>query len=189
MKKLTQIFYKIIIGIGVVVMAVFYTLLSVIQTPFRASEYRKSRFARETGANYEAGVTESPAYHLYNRLRNAGIAVEVLCHPKHARDAHLLWHDTLIIHEIDRVALRDGRWVIGPGSPAWKEGLDLRDAIAEVLEDVFDDRPGYTPGNAVLLLDRRNIPAEDRLEAELMPMFLLYDDEENRFEVLKTFCK
>ena len=31
--------------------------------------------------------------------------------------------------------------------------------------------------------------AADRLEAELMPMFLLYDDTENRVEVLKTFCR
>lgn len=189
MKKLAQTIWKIILAIGIVVMAVFYTLASVVMTPFRAAEYRKSRFARETGADYEAGVTETPVYTLYNRLRTAGIAIEALCHPKHARDAHLLWHNTLIIHEIDRVALRDDRWVIGSGSPVWKEGLDLRDAIAEVLEDVFDDRPGFTPENAVLLLDRRNIPAADRLEAELMPMFLLYEDEENRFEVLKTFCK
>ena len=70
----------------------------------------------------------------------------------------------------------------------WKEGLDLRDAIAEVLEDVADDRPGFRPGNALLLVDRREIPQQDRLEAEAMPMFLLNDDEEDLFEVLRKFC-
>lgn len=182
-------FYKLFVGICVVPMAIFYTLLSVVQTPFRASEYRKSAFARDTGADYEAGVTETPVYKLYNRLRFSRIAIEVLTHPKHPRDAHLLWKDTLIIHEIDRVALRDGRWVIGSGSPVWKEGLDLKEAVAEVLEDVFDDRPGFRPGNAILLLDRNNIPAEDRLEAEAMPLFLLYEDEEDLVELLKTFCQ
>ena len=189
MKKLAKIFYKIILAVCMVALAIFYTLLSVIQTPFRLGEYRKSSFARETGAEYEAGVTDTLVYRLYNRLRTARIAIEVLCHPKHPRDAHLLWKDTLIIHEIDSIALRDGRWVIGSGSTAWKEGLDLQDAVAEVLEDVFDDRPGYQPTNAVLLTSRNNIPEADRLEAELMPMFLLYDDDENRVEVLKAFCR
>ena len=189
MKKLANIFHKVILAVCMVAMVVFYTLLSVIQTPFRLSEYRKSTFAQETGAEYEAGVTEALVYRLYNRLRAARISIEVLCHPKHPADAHLLWRDTLIIHEIDCVALRDGRWVIGSGSTAWKEGLDLQDAIAEVLEDVFDDRPGYQPANAVLLLSRNNIPAADPLEAELMPMFLLYDDDENRVEILKSFCR
>ena len=189
MKKLAKIIYKIILAVCMVVMAIFYTLLSVIQTPFRLPEYRKSTFAQETGADYEAGVTETLVYRLYNRLRAARIAIEVLTHPKHPRQAHLLWKDTLIIHEIDSIALRNGRWVIGSGSPVWKEGLDLQDAVAEVLEDCLDDRPGYRPANAVLLLSRNNIPADDLLEAELMPMFLLYDDDENRVEVLKTFCR
>ena len=79
MKKLAKIFYKIILAVCMVALAIFYTLRSVILTPFRLLEYRKSAFARETGA--------------------------------------------------------------------------------------------------------------DRLEAELMPMFLLYDDTENRVEVLKTFCR
>ena len=189
MKKLAKIFYKIILAVCMVALAIFYTLRSVILTPFRLHEYRKSAFARETGADYEAGVTETLVYGLYNRLRSDRVAIEILSHPKHPLNAHLLWRDTLIIHEIDGIALRDGRWVIGPGSTSWKEGLDLQDAVAEVLEDVFDDRPGYRPSNAILLLNRNKIPAADRLEAELMPMFLLYDDTENRVEVLKTFCR
>ena len=116
MKKLARILYKIFVGISVALMAVFYTLLSVIQTPFRAADYRKSTFAQETDAEYEAGVTETLVYKLYNRLRFARIGVEVVTHPKHPRDAHLLWRDTLLIHEIDRVALRENRWVIGSGS-------------------------------------------------------------------------
>ncbi len=189
MKKLAQIFYKLFLGIFVAVMAVFYTLASVVMTPFRAVQYRKTAFARDTGAEYEAGVTESAVFELYNRLRASGVPVETLAHPKHPRDAHLLWGDTLIIHEIDRLALREGRWVIGPGSPVWKEGMDLKDAIAEVLEDVFDDRPGFAPQNAVLLVERAQIASEARLEAELMPMFLLYDNEEERFEILRKYCK
>ena len=189
MKKLAQIVYKIILGVCVAVMAVFYTLASVVMTPFRASEYRKSAFARESGAEYQAGVTETMVYRLYNRLRASGVAVELIAHPKESATAHLLWQDAVIIHEIDRVKLFEGRWVIGPGSPVWKEGLELKNAVAEVLEDVFDDRPGFRPGNALLLVDRREIPEQDRLEAEAMPMFLLYDDEEDLYEVLRKFCQ
>lgn len=189
MKKLARILYKIILGICVAVMAVFYTLASVVMTPFRAAEYRKSVFARESGAEYQAGVTETLVYRLYNRLRANGVAVGIIAHPKESASAHLLWQDAVIIHEIDRVKLVDGRWAIGPGSPVWKEGLDLRDAVAEVLEDVSDDRPGFRPGNALLLVDRREIPAQDRLEAEAMPMFLLYDDEEDLYDILRKFCQ
>ena len=189
MKKLAQIVYKIILGVCVAVMAVFYTLASVVMTPFRASEYRKSAFGRESGAAYQAGVTETLVYRLYNRLRANGVAMELIAHPKESASAHLLWQDAVIIHEIDRVKLADGRWVIGSGSPVWKEGLDLKDAVAEVLEDVVDDRPGFRPGNALLLVDRREIPEQDRLEAEAMPMFLLYDDEEDLYEVLRKFCQ
>ena len=189
MKKLAQIVYKIILGICVAVMAVFYTLASVVMTPFRASEYRKSAFGRESGAEYQAGVTETLVYRLYNRLRAAGVSVGIIAHPKEPASAHLLWQDAVIIHEIERVKLVDGRWVIGPGSPVWKEGLDLKDAVAQVLEDVVDDRPGFRPGNALLLVDRREIPEQDRMEAEAMPMFLLYDDEEDLFEVLRKFCQ
>ena len=57
MKKLVQILYRIIVYLCVGVMAVFYTLASVVVTPFRASEYRKSAFGRESGAAYQAGVT------------------------------------------------------------------------------------------------------------------------------------
>ena len=189
MKKLAQIVYKLMLGICVVAMTVFYTLAYAIVTPFRTAQYRKSHFARDTGAEYEDGVLKSPVFDLYNRLRSAGTPVEAVAHPKEPKDAHLLWHDTLIIHEIDRVALRGGRWVIGPGSPVWKEGLPLEDAIAEVLADVADDRPGFRPGNTVLLLDRTSISPEDRLEAELMPLFLLCDGEDGRFEILKKYCK
>ena len=45
MKNLARILYKIILGICVAVMAVVYTLASVVMTPFRASEYRKSALA------------------------------------------------------------------------------------------------------------------------------------------------
>ena len=189
MKKLARILYKIILGICVGVMAVFYTLASVVMTPFRASEYRKSAFARESGAAYQAGVTETLVYRLYNRLRASGVVMEVIAHHKESASAHLLWQDAVIIHEIDRVKLADGRWVIGAGSPVWKEGLELKAAVAQVLEDVVDDRPGFRPGNALLLVDRRQIPERDRLEAEAMPMFLLYDDEEDLFEVLRKFCQ
>ena len=189
MKKLARILYKIILGICVGVMAVFYTLASVVMTPFRASEYRKSAFGRESGAAYQAGVTETLVFRLYNRLRANGVTVGIIAHPKESASAHLLWQDAVIIHEIDRVKLADGRWVIGSGSPVWKEGLDLKDAVAEVLEDVVDDRPGFRPGNALLLVDRREIPEQDRLEAEAMPMFLLYDDEEDLYEVLRKFCQ
>ena len=189
MKKLARILYKIILGICVGVMAVFYTLASVVMTPFRASEYRKSAFGRESGADYQAGVPATLVYRLYNRRRANGVGMEVIALPREPASAHLLWQDAVIIHEIDRVKLADGRWVIGPGSPGWKEGLDLKDAVAEVLEDVFDDRPGFRPGNALLLVDRREIPEQDRLEAEAMPMFLLYDDEEDLYEVLRKFCQ
>ena len=189
MKKLAQIVYKIILGICVAVMAVFYTLASVVMTPFRASEYRKSAFARESGADYQAGVTETLVYRLYNRLHDARVDVGIIAHPREPASAHLLWQDAVIIHEIEQVKLVDGRWVIGPGSPVWKEGLDLKEAVAQVLEGVVDDRPGFRPGNALLLVDRREIPEQDRLEAEAMPMFLLYDDEEDLYEVLRKFCQ
>ena len=116
MKKLARILYKIILGVCVAVMAVFYTLASVVMTPFRTSEYRKSAFARESGAEYQAGVTATLVYRLYNRLRAAGVDVNIIAHPKEPATAHLLWQDAVIIHEIDRVRLADGRWVIGPGS-------------------------------------------------------------------------
>ena len=82
MKKLARILYKIILGICVGVMAVFYTLASVVMSPFRASEYRKSAFGRESGAEYQAGVTESLVYRLYNRLRANGVAVGIIAHPR-----------------------------------------------------------------------------------------------------------
>ena len=167
MKKLAQIVYKIILGVCVAVMAVFYTLASVVMTPFRASEYRKSAFGRESGAAYQAGVTETLVFRLYNRLRANGVTVGIIAHPKESASAHLLWQDAVIIHEIDRVKLAEGRWVIGPGSPIWKEGLDLKDAVAEVLEGVVDDRPGFRPGNALLLVDRRGIPPGGRGHAHV----------------------
>jgi hypothetical protein len=189
MKKLFEFFHKIIPAVSEAAMAAFNTLLSVIQTAFLRSEYRGSAFARETGAAYEAGVTETLVYGLYTRLRSDRIPIEILFHPEHPLNAHLRWRDTLIIHEIDSIARRDGRWVIGPDSSVWKEGLDLQDAVAQVLKNALGDRPGYRPFNAVLLLNRNNIPAADRLEAELMPMFLLYDDDENRVEILRIFCR
>ena len=189
MKKLSDILYKIILAVRRVGLEIFYKLRSLNLTLFRLSEYRSSDFARETGADYEAGVTETLVYGLYNRLRSDRIAIEILFHPEHPLNAHLRWRDSLIIHEIDSIALRDDRWVIGPDSAVWKEGLDLQEAVTQVLKDALGDRPGYRPFNAILLLNRNNIPTADRFEAELMPTFLLYDDDENRLEILKSFCR
>lgn len=185
MKKILTVIKKIFLSIIVVVMAVFFTLLSVILTPFRLIRYRKSHFAVDSGADYAPGITDSPVYRLYNALRQENIPIGLVLNPKAPADAHLLWKDTLIIHEIDRVAFREGRWVIAPGSPVWKEGLDLQEAIAEVLDDVFDDRPGIAITDAVLLLDRRSAPRE----AEDSGLFLLYGSREEQAQALRQFCK
>lgn len=185
MKKGLTVIKKIFLGIIVVLMAVFFTLLSVILTPFRLLRYRKSHFAVDSGADYAPGITDSPVYRLYNALRQENIPIGLVLNPKAPADAHLLWKDTLIIHEIDRVALRDGRWVIAPGSPVWKEGLDLQEAIAEVLDDVFDDRPGIDIADAVLLLDRRSAPAE----AKDAGLFLLYGSRDEQVQALRQFCR
>lgn len=185
MKKVLIVIKKIFLSIIVVLMAVFFTLLSVILTPFRLIRYRKSHFAVDSGADYAAGITDSPVYRLYNALRQENIPIGLVLNPKVPTDAHLLWKDTLIIHEIDRVALRGGRWVIGPGSPVWKEGLDLQEAIAEVLDDVFDDRPGIDIADAVVLLDRRSAPRD----AEDSALFLLYGSKDEQIRILRQFCK
>lgn len=183
-----KIIQNILLAIGMVLMMFFYTLVSVVKTPFLALRYRKSPFARDTGAAYAAGITEQPVYQLYNALRERGIPIDAAAHPKAPTDAHLIWKGTLVIHEIDRVAFRDGQWFIGPGSPVWKEGLELKTAIAEVLDDVFDDRPGSTFDNAVLLLDRSGIAPDSLRRAEVTPLFLLYSDPEERQRVLAEYC-
>lgn len=184
-----KILRNILLGIGVVLMTLFYTLVSVIQTPTRLLRYRKSDFAADTGAVYEGGITESPVYQLYNALRQQGIGIEAAAHPKHPMDAHLVWKNTLLIHEIDRLAFRNGTWVIGPGSPVWKEGLELKTAIAEVLDDVFDDCPGREFDDALVLMDRAGIAPDALGKAEASPFLLLYSDSGERLQVLADYCK
>lgn len=188
MKKILYVIRNIFLGIGVVLMAIFYTLLSVVLTPFRALRYRKSHFARDTGANYDAEITHCQVYTLYNALREQNIPIEAVCHPRHPKDAHLVWKKTLVIHEFDSICFRGGRWVMGPDSDVWKDGLDLKEAIAEVLDDVFDDRPGFDLDDAVILIDRADVAPADLDRAARSPLFLLYSNDAEQLDILRRFC-
>ena len=127
-------------------------------------------------------------YRLFNALREQGIPIEVIAHPKHPADAHLRWKDALVIHEIDSIALKDGNWAIGTGSPVWKPGVELKDAIAEVLDDAFDDCPGCELDDAVILADRAAFAPEDVERAAASRLFLLYSGEEECLRVLRDYC-
>lgn len=183
-----KIIRNILLGVGVVLMTIFYTLLSVIRTPFLAAKYRKTPFARDTGAAYEAGITDCEVYRLYNALRERNIPIEIIAHPKHPQEAHLLWKNTLIIHEIDSLCRREGRWVIGPDSDVWKEGLSLKEAIAEILDHVFDDLPGMELEDARILIDRADIAPADLPSAEQSEILLPYSDEAEQLQLLSRLC-
>lgn len=172
----------VVVGTGV------FLISQALCAPFQFLAYRRSPFARESGAAFRAGITDQEVYRLYNALRKRGVPVSLIAHPKHPQDAHLVWQNTLIVTEIDSLRRRDGQWVIGPHSDVWGEGVTLADAIAEVMDDVFDDRPGFEPEDAVILIHRADVAPEDLERAEADPMLLLCSGEEDQIEVLRKFC-
>lgn len=188
MKKLWNFIRDALLACLAVIGALFFLILMVLCTPFQFLAYRRSPFSRETGASFRPGVTDQEAYRLYNALRKRGVPISVIAHPKQPLDAHLVCQNTLIVTGIDSLRRKDGQWVIGPHSDCWGENVTIDEAIADEMDDVFDDRPGFEPETAVVLIDRADVAPEDLPQAEADPMFLLYSNDEEQLEVLRGFC-
>lgn len=189
MKKLWYFIRNALLACLAVVGALFFLISMALCTPFQYLAYRRSPFARETGASFRPGVTDQTAYHLYNALRKRGVPVSVIAHPKQPLNSHLVCQNTLIVTTIDSLRCQDGQWVIGPHSDCWGENVTIDEAIADEMDDVFDDRPGYEPKAAVVLIDRADIAPEDLPLAESDPMLLLYSNDEEQLNILREFCE
>ena len=49
-----KIFYKLFVGIGVVLMLIYYTVTAALCYPFHSLKYRRSTFFQETGIPFSA---------------------------------------------------------------------------------------------------------------------------------------
>ena len=72
-----KIFYKLFVGIGVVLMLIYYTVTAALCYPFHSLKYRRSAFFLETGIPFSAAKDTSDL-RFFQIFREAGIPIRYL---------------------------------------------------------------------------------------------------------------
>ena len=167
--------YKLFVGIGVVLMLIYYTIAATITYPFRLIQYRRSDFYRETGIPF-TDAKDSSDLRLYRLFRAAGVPVAYL-KPRDLKRANgwFLQGKTLILHMFDELSYSDElqSWTLFPD-----EGLPLSESVANQLARLRELYPDAAIEDVRILLDRIEVDPKDLPRAQGDPLFLIYSNDD-----------
>lgn len=173
--------YKLFVGIGVVLMLIYYTIAATITYPFRLIQYRRSDFYRETGIPF-ADAKDTSDLRLFRLFRAAGLPV-VYLKPRDSKRANgwFLQGKTLILHMFDELSYSDElqSWTLFPD-----EGLPLSESVANQLARLRELYPDAVIENVRILLDRIEVEPKDLPRAQGDPLFLIYSNDDELTQML-----
>jgi hypothetical protein len=173
--------YKLFVGIGVVLMLIYYTIAATITYPFRLIQYRRSDFYRETGIPF-ADAKDTSDLRLFRLFRAAGLPVAYL-KPRDLKRANgwFLQGKTLILHMFDELSYSDElqSWTLFPD-----EGLPIAESVANQLARLRELYPDVAIENVRILLDRIEVDPKDLPRAQGDPLFLIYSNDDELTQML-----
>jgi hypothetical protein len=173
--------YKLFVGIGVVLMLIYYTIAATITYPFRLIQYRRSDFYRETGIPF-ADAKDTSDLRLFRLFRADGLPVAYL-KPRDLKRANgwFLQGKTLILHMFDELSYSDElqSLTLFPD-----EGLPLSESVANQLARLRELYPDAVIENVRILLDRIEVDPKDLPRAQGDPLFLIYGNDEELTQML-----
>jgi hypothetical protein len=173
--------YKLFVGIGVVLMLIYYTIAATITYPFRLIQYRRSDFYRETGIPF-ADAKDTSDLRLYRLFRAAGLPVRYLM-PRDLKRANgwFFQGKTLILHMFDELSYSDElqSWTLFPD-----EGLPLSESVANQLARLRELYPDAAIEDVRILLDRIEVDPKDLPRAQGDPLFLIYSNDDELTQML-----
>jgi hypothetical protein len=173
--------YKLFVGIGVVLMLIYYTIAATITYPFRLIQYRRSDFYRETGIPF-ADAKDTSDLRLFRLFRAAGLPVQYL-KPRDLKRANgwFLQGKTLILHMFDELSYSDElqSWTLFPD-----DALPLSESVANQLARLRELYPDAAIENVRILLDRIEVDPKDLTRAQGDPLFLIYRDTDELTQLL-----
>jgi hypothetical protein len=173
--------YKLFLGIGVVLMLIYYTIAATITYPFRLIQYRRSDFYRETGIPF-ADAKDTSDLRLFRLFRAAGLPVAYQ-KPRDLKRANgwFLQGKTLILHMFDELSYSDElqSWTLFPD-----EGLPLSESVANQLARLRELYPDAAIEDVRILLDRIEVDPKDLPRAQGDPLFLIYGNDDELTQML-----
>lgn len=168
-----KFFYKLFVGIGVVLMLIYYTITATITYPFRLIQYRRSDFYRETGIPF-ADAKDTSDLRFFRLFRANGLPVRYLM-PRDLTRANgwLVLDKTLLLHMFDELSYSDAlqSWTLFPD-----DGLPLAESVANQLAQLREIYPDAVIENVRILLERIEVDPKDLPRAQSDPLFLIYTD-------------
>ena len=183
--KLLYFIRNIFLGIGVVLMLIYYTITAALCYPFQMLRYRRTAFFRETGISF-AVAKDTSDFRFHQMFRDAGLPVRYLP-PRDLRryNGWFLCGKTLVLHMYDELSYSErlGSWTLFPD-----DTLSLADTVAEQLRLLREVHPDVQIDGVRILLCRIEIDPEDLPRAQQDPTFLIYGNEENPADALRRFC-
>lgn len=177
-----KIFYKLFVGIGVVLMLFYYTITAALCYPFHSLKYRRSAFFQETGIPFSAAKDTSDL-RFFQIFREAGIPIRYLP-PKDLKRSNgwFLLGRTLLLHMFDELSYSEKlqSWTLFPD-----DTLSLADTVANQLQCLREIHPNVEIGNIQILLDRIEVDPELLNRAQQDPLFVIYDNMEDLPKLLR----
>lgn len=183
MKIIWYIIRNILLGIWVGLMLIFYTIWTALCYPARYFRYRKSHFFQETGIPFAAAV-DSSDFRLFELIQEASLPIRYLPPKDLKRMNGWFFHGgTLILHMFDELSYSDKlqSWTLFPD-----DEIPLEDTIARQLQMIREIDPDIEISNVRILFDRIEIDPKDLPLAQQLPMFLIYENEDQLPELLRT---
>ena len=176
-----KFFYKLFVGIGVVLMLIYYTIAATITYPFRLLQYRRSDFYRETGIPF-ADAMDTSDLRFFRLFRAARLPVLYL-KPRDWKRANgwFLQGKTLILHMFDELSYSDElqSWTLFPD-----DGLPIAESVASQLAQLRELYPDAAIENVRILLERIEVDPKDLPRAQDDPLFLIYRDTDELTQLL-----
>ena len=173
--------YKLFVGIGVVLMLIYYTIAATITYPFRLIQYRRSDFYRETGIPF-ADAKDTSDLRLFRLFRAAGLPVAYL-KPRDLKRTNgwFVLDKTLLLHMFDELSYSDAlqSWTLFPD-----DELPLAESVANQLAQLRELYPDAVIGNVRIVLDCIEVDPKNLPRAQGDPLFLIYNNDDELTQML-----
>lgn len=178
-----KFFYKLFVGIGVVLMVIFYTIAAAVCYPFHLLKYRKSDFYQETGIPFSA-AKDTRDLRFYRLFREGNVPIRYLP-PKDLRKGNgwFFLGNTLLLHMFDEPSFSEALdgWTLFPD-----DTLPLADTVAQQLRLIREIEPNIQIDQVRILLERIEVDPEHLTKAEADPLFLIYKEPEELPDLLRA---
>ena len=183
--RFLHLIQNIFLGIGVVVMLVYYTIAAALRYPFDLVRYRKSDFYLETGIPFPA-AKDTRDHRLFQEFRAAGLPIRYLP-PGDLRRSHgwFLQCGTLILHMFDELSYSEKlrSWVLFSD-----DTIPMEDSVANQLRLLREVHPDVQIEDIRILIPSIEIDPEVLDRAKQEPTFLIYDYDEGPAAALCRLC-